>query len=127
MRTPSEQLVHTTWMADHKLFANHDAVTPVDWAKVWDVVDNIDEPEFDANQLVMVAVLEFLCGSEMVEVSLDEIANLPEMERQAVVDALRLKWSRVELQENLQSTMGTGSNQYGMTLFNNSLMWKESL
>jgi hypothetical protein len=49
----------------------------------------------------MVAVLEFLCGSEMVEVSLDEIANLPEMERRAVVDALRLKWSKVELQENL--------------------------
>ena len=101
MRTPSEQLVHTTWMADHSLFKNHDTVTPVDWAKVWDVVDNIDSPEFDANQLVMVAVLEFLCGSEMVEVSLDEIANLPELERQAVVDALRLKWSKVEYQENL--------------------------
>jgi hypothetical protein len=101
MKTPSEQLVQTTWMADHKLFINHDAVTPVDWAKVWETVDNLDEPEFDADQLVMVAVLEFLCGSEMVEVSLDEIANLPDMERQAVVDALRLKWSKVELQENL--------------------------
>jgi hypothetical protein len=101
MRTPSEQLVHTTWMAEHKLFQNHDAVTPVDWAKVWEVVDNIETPEFNADQLVMVAVLEFLCGSEMVEVSLDEIANLPELERQAVVDSLRLKWSRVELQENL--------------------------
>ena len=101
MRTPSEQLVQTTWMAEHALFKNHDTVTPVDWAKVWEVVDNIDTPEFDADQLVMVAVLEFLCGSEMVEVSLDEIANLPEMERQAVVDALRLKWSKVEFQENL--------------------------
>jgi hypothetical protein len=101
MRTPSEQLVQTTWMSDNKLFRNHDAVTPVDWAKVWEVVDNIDEPEFDEHQLVLVAVLEFLCGSEMVEVSLDEIANLPDMERQAVVDALRLKWSKVELQENL--------------------------
>ena len=101
MNTPSEQLVQTTWMADHKLFANHDAVTPVDWAKVWEVVDNIDEPQFDADQLVLIAVLEFLCGSDMVEVSLDEIANLPDMERQAVIDALRLKWSKVELQENL--------------------------
>jgi hypothetical protein len=101
MRTPSEQLVHTTWMADHKLFQNHDAVTPVDWAKVWEVVDNIDEPEFDEHQLVIVAVLEFLCGSEMVEVSLDEIANLPEIERQAVAEALRLKWSKIEFQENL--------------------------
>jgi hypothetical protein len=101
MRTASEQLVQTTWMAEHSLFKNHDTVTPVDWAKVWEVVDNIDSPEFDPDQLVMVAVLEFLCGSEMVEVSLDEIANLPEMERQAVVDALRLKWSKVELQENL--------------------------
>jgi hypothetical protein len=26
---------------------------------------------------------------------------LPELERRAVVDALRLKWSKVELQENL--------------------------
>jgi len=101
MRTPSEQLVQTTWMADHRLFQNHDAVTPVDWAKVWEILDNIDQSEFDEHQLVMVAVLEFLCGSEMVEVSLDEIANLPELERQAVVDALRLKWSKVEFQENL--------------------------
>jgi len=101
MRTASEQLVQTTWMADNKLFNNHDAVTPVDWAKVWDVVDDIDNAEFDANELVMIAVLEFLCGSEMVEVSLDEIAALPEMERRAVIDALRLKWSKVELQENL--------------------------
>jgi len=101
MTTPSEQLIQTTWMADNKLFSNHDAVTPVDWTKVWEVVDNIDKPEFDEHQLVLVAVLEFLCGSEMVEVSLDEIANLPDMERQAVVDALRLKWSKVELQENL--------------------------
>jgi hypothetical protein len=88
-------------MADHKLFQNHDAVTPVDWAKVWEIIDNIDQPEFDEHQLVMVAVLEFLCGSEMVEVSLDEIANLPELERGAVVEALRLKWSKVEFQENL--------------------------
>ena len=101
MRTPSEQLVQTSWMGEHKLFSNHDAVTPVDWVKVWEVVDDIDHAEFDANQLVMIAVLEFLCGSEMVEVSLDEIANLPELERQSVVDALRLKWSKVELQENL--------------------------
>ena len=101
MRTASEQLVQTTWMADNKLFNNHDAVTPVDWAKVWDVVDDIDNAEFDANELVMIAVLEFLCGSELVYVSLDEIAILPEMERRAVIDALRLKWSKVELQENL--------------------------
>ena len=101
MRTASEHLVHTTWMAEHTLFKNHDTVTPVNWAKVWEVVDDLEASEFDADQLVMIAVLEFLCGSEMVEVSLDEIANLPELERQAVVDALRLKWSRVELQENL--------------------------
>ena len=101
MRIPSEQLVHTTWMAEHALFKNHDTVTPVNWAKVWEVIDDIDHSEFDENQLVIIAVLEFLCGSEMVEVSLDEIANLPELERQAVVDALRLKWSKVELQENL--------------------------
>lgn len=101
MRTASEHLVQTTWMAEHALFKNHDAVSPVDWPKVWETTDNIDAPEFDHHQLVMVAVLEFLCGSEMAEVSLDEIANLPDLEREAVVEALRMKWSKVELQENL--------------------------
>lgn len=101
MRTPSEQLVQTTWMAEHDLFMNHDAVTPVDWPKVWDEIDSPEIRIFNEHQLVMIAVLEFLCGSEMVEVSLDEIARLPEHDRQAVVDSLRLKWSRVEFQENL--------------------------
>lgn len=101
MRTPSEQLVQTTWMAEHSLFNNHDNVTPVNWAKVWEAIDDIDEGQFDHHQLVMIAVLEFLCGSDAVEVSLDEIASLPELERNAVVEALRLKWSRVEIQENL--------------------------
>ena len=101
MRTPSEQLVQTTWMADHNLFQNHDTVTPVNWNKVFELLDNIEEPEFDHHQLVLIAVLEFLCGSDMVEVSLDEIAQLPELERNAVVEALRLKWSKVEFQENL--------------------------
>lgn len=101
MKTPSEQLVHTTWMTEHALFKNHDTVTPVNWAKVWEVVDDLEASEFNSDQLVMIAVLEFLCGSEMVEVSLDEIANLPELERNAVVEALRLKWSKVEIQENL--------------------------
>jgi hypothetical protein len=101
MRTPSEQLVQTTWMADHKFFKNHDAVTPINWFDFWLQVDVEDSDEFDHHQLVMIAVLEFLCGSEMAEVSLDEIAALPELERQAVVEALRLKWSKVEFQENL--------------------------
>ena len=101
MRTPSEQLVQTTWMAEHSLFKNHDTVTPVNWDKVWEVIDDINHSEFDNNQLVMIAILEFLCGSDMVEVSLDEIAQLPELERNAVVEALRLKWSKVEYQENL--------------------------
>jgi hypothetical protein len=101
MRTPSEQLVQTTWMADHILFKNHDTVTPVNWVKVFEALDDIDECEFDHHQLVMIAVLEFLCGSEEVEVSLDEIASLPDLERSAVVEALRLKWSKVEFQENL--------------------------
>lgn len=101
MRTPSEQLVQTTWMAEHPLFMNHDTVTPVNWNKVFEVLDDIDQNAFDNNQMIMIAILEFLCGSDMVEVSLDEIAQLPELERNAVVEALRLKWSKVEFQENL--------------------------
>ena len=80
---------------------NHDTVTPVNWNKVFEVLDDIDQNAFDNNQMIMIAILEFLCGSDMVEVSLDEIAQLPELERNAVVEALRLKWSKVEFQENL--------------------------
>jgi len=101
MRTASEHLVQTTWMADHYLFKNHDTVTPIHWDKVFELLDNIEQPAFNNHELVLIAVLEFLCGSDMVEVSLDEIARLPELERNAVVEALRMKYSKVELQENL--------------------------
>jgi predicted DNA-binding protein YlxM (UPF0122 family) len=52
--------------------------------------------------MVMIAVLEFLCGSDATDVSLYEIARLPELDREAVVEALRLQWSKVQVfQENL--------------------------
>jgi hypothetical protein len=87
-------------MSESPLFSNHDDLTPVNWAKVWEAL-NVDNPQFDHHQLVLIAVLEFLCGSEMAEVSLDEVAALPELDRLAVIDALRTKWASVELQENL--------------------------
>jgi hypothetical protein len=102
MRTASEHLVQTTWMAEHELFKNFDNVTPVNWAKVWDFIDVLDHSESNNHMMVMIAVLEFLCGSDATDVSLYEIARLPELDRQAVVEALRLQWSKVQVfQENL--------------------------
>jgi len=101
MRSASEQLVQTTWMCDDPLFKNHDAVTPVNWEKVWASYSDTAMELYGHNHLVLIAVLEFLCGSEMVEVGLDEIASLEEHERTAVLEALRVKWGNVQIQENL--------------------------
>ena len=101
MKPASVQLVQMTWLCDSPLFQNHDEVTPVNWDKVWETVYNIDEMLFNTNHLVLISVLEFLSGVDHVEIALDEIAELPTLERLAVVDALRTHWSDVALQENL--------------------------
>lgn len=93
-------LVQTTWLADDPLFACHDSITPIDWEATLTKV--YDSDAYSVEQLVMIAILEFLCDSDGAEVSLDEIAALPNEDRQAVLDALRAKWIGNEIQENLE-------------------------
>lgn len=94
MTTASEQLVRLTWLAEHQMFAVHDSATPVNWDAVW--LAMTETTIFTEHQLVLIAVLEFLCGSDMAEVSLDEVDRLPELDRQAVLQALGIRWSNVE-------------------------------
>lgn len=100
MRSPSEMLVQTTWMQNDDLFNYHDSITPIDWESTLSKV--YENESYTADQLVMVAILEFLCDSEDVEVSLDEISSLENHDRQAVLDALRAKWIGHDIQENLE-------------------------
>jgi len=97
----SETLIRTTWMANDPLINYHDAITPIDFDAIAEKAEATDC--YSNNQLVMIAILEFLVGnSDEAYVSLDEIAALPSEERHAVLVALMAKWSPTELQENLE-------------------------
>lgn len=96
MSTASEHLVRMTWMSESVYFKAHDNVTPVNWDSVWQAMS---DGEFNEHQLVLIAVVEFLSGSEMTEISLDEIERLPQLERLAVLDSLKLHWPNLDFQE----------------------------
>lgn len=99
MRQATEALVQTTWMADDPLFACHDNVTEVNWSQVQDKVYNGD---YTMDQLTLISVFAFLCGNdELDSISLGELNNLSGLEKQAILEALQIKWNGVQLQENL--------------------------
>lgn len=99
MRKATETLVQTTWLADDQLFACHDNVTDVDWSAIWDA---ISDGKYNERQITMISVLAYLASNrDLDSIGLPEIGDLPEMERIAVLDALRIQWAGVQLEENL--------------------------
>lgn len=99
MRKATETLVHTTWMADDALFACHDNVTDVNWDEIESkVYSGIYSPE----EVTLISVFAFLAGYENLDsVSLVDVGQLDQLEKLAVLDALRIHWSGVPLEENL--------------------------
>jgi hypothetical protein len=99
MRQATEALVQTTWMAEDPIFACHDNVTEVNWPLVLDKVYNGD---YSMAQLTLISVFAFLSGNdELDSISLGELNNLSALEKQAILEALQIKWNGVQLQENL--------------------------
>lgn len=99
MRKATENLVHSTWMADDPLFACHDNVTDVKWDAIQ---DKVYEGEYTMAQVALIGVFAFLAGNEELDsVSLSELNNLQPMEQQAILDALKIHWTGVQLQEDL--------------------------
>lgn len=99
MRKATETLVQTTWLADDQLFSCHDNVTDVNW----EAVENLlYDGNYTQEQQTMISVLAFLSKYENLDsISLYDIHQLKDEERIAILDALRIHWAGIQLQENL--------------------------
>lgn len=93
MKTATETLIATTWLAEDKFFACHDKVTQIDWES-FNVDDYTDE------QVYLINVLSYLDDKNSF-VTLSDIGNLEENERNSVLEALKIKWSGIQMEENL--------------------------
>lgn len=94
-----QALIASTWMGDDELFSCYDTVTPIDWNSVYTKMYNGD---YNDKQMVLISVLSIIDQIDSMDtVSLEEILNLDEHERLAVLDALRIFCGGVQLEENL--------------------------
>lgn len=99
MRKATETLVGTTWLADNPNFACHDYVTEINWTNIW---QEVSEGKYNEKQITLISVLAFLDNyQDLDSVGLPEIGDLHPIERTAVLDALRIYWDGVQLQEDL--------------------------
>lgn len=93
MRSPAQTLISATWMHENPLFTNHDEFTPINWEAVAEI-------EFSKTEQILVYVLSYLsgfgCGPDLSSIDL-----LNDHDRSCVLEALKLKWSGVVLEENL--------------------------
>lgn len=96
MRTATEVLVQTTWMHDEGIFRNHDAVEPLDWEKIW---AKIELQDYNVDQMVLIMFLGFLDGES--DFDLFSAEHLPQQDKQAILEALKVHWNCLEIQENL--------------------------
>lgn len=96
MRTATEVLVQTTWMHDEGIFRNHDAVEPLDWEKIW---EKIEVHNYTVDQMTMIMFLGFLDGES--DFDLFNAEQLPQQDKQAILEALKVHWNCLEIQENL--------------------------
>jgi len=96
MRTATEVLVQTTWMNDEGIFRNHDSIEPLDWEKIW---AKIEVHDYTADQMVMITFLGFLDGESDFDLFSAEL--LPQQDKHAILEALKIHWNAIEMQENL--------------------------
>jgi len=95
----TQSLVQTTWLADDPLFSCHDNVTDVNWE---DVESKLYNGEYTQNEVTMISVFSYFAGYESLDsISLSDIGQLPDLDRIAILDALRIHWAGVQIQENL--------------------------
>jgi hypothetical protein len=99
MRKATETLVHTTWLAEDKLFSSHDNVTDVNWNEI---ESKVYAGIYAADEVTLISVFAYLAGHDDLDsVSLFDVGQLDHLEKLAVLDALRIHWLGVPLEENL--------------------------
>ena len=96
MRTATEFLVQTTWMNDEGIFRNHDSIEPLDWEKIW---QKIEVHHYTADQMVLISFLGFLDGESDFDLFGAEL--LPQQDKIAILESLKIHWNATEIQENL--------------------------
>lgn len=93
MRSPAQCLIQSTWLEEHPLFANFDEFNPINWEAVAEI-------EFSKTEQILVFVLSYLAGfgsgPDLLSIDL-----LNDHERTCVLEALKVKWAGVVLEENL--------------------------
>lgn len=96
MRKATEALIQTTSLVNNQLFACHDNVTELDWEKIWEWVERYEVSE---NEMSLIWFLGYLDGQN--DYNLEQTHCLNEDELLSVLEALKIEWSGIELQENL--------------------------
>lgn len=99
-RKATEILMQTTWMAEDRIFNCHDKVTDIDWELV---DENIYEGRYSQKEITLISVFAYLAGNEDLDsISLSDVGQLEQLERVAVLEALKAHWIGIEIQENLE-------------------------
>lgn len=98
MSKASEVLITTTWLNDDQLFCCHDEVTPINWDVVNDKV--LRDDTYSDNQLTMISMLYYLDGKGTGPLASD-IGQLENNERISILEALKVHWAGISLEENL--------------------------
>lgn len=96
MRKATESLINTTFMADNPLFSCHDNVTELDWEKIneW-----LERTHLSEQEMSLIWFLGYLDGQN--DYNLEQTHCLDQDDLLAILDALKIEWSGIELQENL--------------------------
>jgi hypothetical protein len=93
VRSAAQTLIGATWLCENPLFVDHDDFNPIDW-------EQVAELEFTKTEQILVFVLSYLSGfgsgPDLLSIDL-----LNDHDRTCVLEALKLKWSGVVLEENL--------------------------
>jgi hypothetical protein len=94
----TEYLIRTTSLTENNLFNHHDKLSPLDWEKIWAwyELNAVDESE-----RILISFLAFLDGQTNFDLTEATDPSLSDDDRQAILEALRIDWLGVELQENL--------------------------
>lgn len=96
MNKAAKFLIQATWMQDNPLFQNYDEVNQLDW----NAIEAMHACTDSDSEIVMIEVLMYLCDKE-TNITLDFIGDLSHEERNAVIEALKMHWNGLQIEENL--------------------------
>lgn len=98
MKLATEYLIRHTYLSEIRMFAEHDDLVPLDWEKIWGWVE---VTKLEENEKIILDFLAFLDGQVDFQIGNATDFSLSDDEKRAILEALRIDWLGLELQENL--------------------------